>query len=233
VDHSSGEVIWTLGGRQSTFKMGAGTSFAFQHDVRVHPGHDETVTVFDDGAGPPTVHKQSRALVLRLDRRRKTVELAAQDEHSPALLANFEGNTQLLTGGHAFVGWGQQPYFTEFDPRGRIVFDGRFIDANTSYRVYRLRWQGAPATTPALAASNSGSSTTVYASWNGATRVASWRVLGGKTASGLSVIRSVPKRGFETVLTVNGQPYVAVQALAANGRVLGTSKTVAPGAPGA
>jgi hypothetical protein len=28
--------------------------------------------------------------------------------------------------------------------------------------------------------------------------VASWRVLGGKTASRPSVIRSVPKQGFET-----------------------------------
>ncbi len=233
VDHDSGALIWTLGGKQSTFRMGAGTAFAFQHDVRVHPGDAETVTVFDDGAGPPTVHAQSRALVLRLDRRRGTVALAVEDRHSPSLLANFEGNTQRLPNGHEFVGWGQQPYFTEFDPHGRIVFDGRFLDANTSYRVYRLQWHGAPATAPAVAASSIGSNTTVYASWNGATEVASWRVLGGKSANGVSVIRSVPKQGFETPITVSGAPYVAVQALSANGRVLGTSKTVSSGAQGA
>jgi hypothetical protein len=230
VDHASGEVIWSLGGKESTFKMGAGTAFAFQHDVRVHPGEEDTVTMFDDGAGPPAIHSQSRAIALRIDRSARTVQLAAEDVHSPALLANFEGNTQMLASGDAFVGWGQQPYFTEFDPRGRIVFDGRFIDANTSYRVYRLQWQGTPATPPAIAASSSGPNTTVYASWNGATEVASWRVLGGKTVSRLSVIRTVPKRGFETQISVNGEAYVEVQALAANGRVLGTSKTIASGA---
>ncbi len=232
VDHGSGRVIWTLGGKQSTFKMGSGTKFAFQHDVRVHAGDDETVSAFDDGAGPPTVHSQSRAIVLRLDQRRRTASLVTQNEHSPALLASYEGNTQLLADGDEFVGWGQQPYFTEFDAHGRIVFDGRFVDANSSYRVYRLPWQGTPTTTPAIAASSNGSSTVVYASWNGATDVAYWRVLGGKSASGLSVIGKMARQGFETQLTVAREPYVAVQAVAASGRVLSTSKTVAPGAAG-
>src|SRR5207248_2986411 len=34
VDHRSGAVIWTLGGRRSSFKLGPGSPFAFQHDVR-------------------------------------------------------------------------------------------------------------------------------------------------------------------------------------------------------
>jgi hypothetical protein len=72
----------------------------------------------------------------------------------------------------------------------------------------------------------------VYASWNGATDVSSWRVLGGKAAAGLRVIRSVPKQGFETQIAVSGEPFVAVQGLAANGRVLGTSRTIASGARG-
>jgi hypothetical protein len=233
VDHNSGRVIWTLGGNQSSFKMGPGTSFAFQHDVRVHPGDDQIVTAFDDGAGPPTVHAQSRAVVLRLNPARKTVKLVRQDEHSPALLADFEGNTQTLKDGDRFVGWGEQPYFTEFDSKGQIVFDGRFIDTNTSYRVYRLPWSGTPTTPPAITASSSGSNTTVYASWNGATNVASWKVLGGKSASSLSVVRTVSKQGFETQIAVTGEPYVAVEAMAANGKVLGTSKTIASGATSA
>jgi hypothetical protein len=65
----------------------------------------------------------------------------------------------------------------------------------------------------------------VYASWNGSTEVASWRVLGGKTAGGLTV----PMQGFEIQVAVSRARYVAVQALAANGRVLGISKTVASG----
>jgi hypothetical protein len=233
LDHRSGRVVWTLGGKQSSFRMGPGTAFAFQHDVRVRAGDDETVTVFDDGAGPPAVHAQSRAITLRLDRRRMTAKLVAQDVHSPALLSNYEGDMQVLSNGHHFVGWGQQPYFTEFDPAGHIVYDGRFVDTNSSYRVFQLPWRGTPATPPAIAASTSGQVTTVFASWNGATDVAAWRVLGGKATSGLHVLRTVPREGFETQIQIGSEPYVAVQALTATGRVLATSKVMPAGATGA
>jgi hypothetical protein len=33
--------------------MGPGTSFAFQHDVRVHADNDRLLTLFDNGGGPP------------------------------------------------------------------------------------------------------------------------------------------------------------------------------------
>ena len=58
ISHQTGAINWTLGGKQSSFRMGAGAQFAFQHDVRLRPGN--LVTMFDDGAGPPAVHKQSR-----------------------------------------------------------------------------------------------------------------------------------------------------------------------------
>jgi len=70
--------------------------------------------------------------------------------HSPPLLAHFEGNVQALATGDLFLGWGEQPYFTEFDPTGKIVFDARFVDANSSYRGFRAPWTAAPATIPAL-----------------------------------------------------------------------------------
>ena len=45
----------------------AGVQFAFQHDVLVHTDSDMTVTLFDDGAGPPRVHYQSRGITVRLN----------------------------------------------------------------------------------------------------------------------------------------------------------------------
>ena len=71
LSRQSGQIIWTLGGRHSTFKLGAGATFAFQHDVRIRSGHDWYVTLFDDGGGPPEVH-QSRALELFLDMQHRT-----------------------------------------------------------------------------------------------------------------------------------------------------------------
>jgi hypothetical protein len=225
INRVTGQVIWRLGGKHSSFKMGRGTAFAFQHDVRVRSDDGTVLTVFDDGAGPPTVHSQSRAITLRLDHRRRTATLMRQSAHSPGLLANYEGNTQLLDGGDQFVGWGQQPYFTEFDPSGHVVFDGRFVDANSSYRVYRYSWVGTPQTPPSITASTAGGRTVVYASWNGATEVSRWQVLAGPTRSSLRLVASERRTGFETAVSVKGTGYhaFAVRALNAAGQALGTS----------
>ena len=67
----------------------------------------------------------------------------------------------------------------------------------------------------------------VYASWNGATAVATWTVLAGKTADAVAHIGSQRRTGFETTITVNAAgPYFAVKALDAGNRVLGRSPTV-------
>ncbi|MHB8657510.1 MAG: arylsulfotransferase family protein [Solirubrobacteraceae bacterium] len=224
--HRSAQVIWRLGGKHSTFKLGPGASFAFQHDVRIRAANDQYVSLFDDGAGPPTVHSQSRGIELYLDTKHKTARLVAQREHGPGLLAWFEGNEQLLPNGDAFLGWGQQPYATEFDGHGRTVFDVRFVGNNSSYRAYRFPWVTMPHTDPALAYSG-GPAPAVYASWNGATQVAGWRVLAGQNTHSLFTVATARRSGFETVVRLaRAEPLVEAQALDASGRVLGVSKVL-------
>jgi Arylsulfotransferase (ASST) len=226
VDHLTGGIVWTLGGKNSSFKLSSDATFAFQHDVRLHTDTDPTVTLFDDGAGPPKVHSQSRGITVRLDDKAMTASLVSEDLHSPALAASFEGNVQALADGNSFVGWGQQPYFSEFDSRGQMVFDARFVGANSSYRAYRYPWTGTPTSPPAVAASTSGSTTNVYVSWNGATQVASWLVFAGASADALRAVVTAPKQGFETQIPIAAQPYVEVQALDAAGHALATSSVV-------
>ena len=61
-------------------------------------------------------------------------------------------------------------------------------------------------------------------SWNGATGVAAWQVLAGRSARALFPIARSPRRGFETVITLHtAHRYVAVRALGGNGQVLATS----------
>ncbi len=68
----------------------------------------------------------------------------------------------------------------------------------------------------------------MYASWNGATQVASWRVLAGPGASRLTVVASAARSGFETAIAVaQGYQSFEVQALDASGRVIGTSRPLA------
>jgi hypothetical protein len=192
--------------------------------VRVY-GNDSTVTLFDDGGGPPRVHRWARGLTLRLNFHHMTATMVGQDEHSPPLSSNFEGNDQVLPGGDHFVGWGQMPYFTEFNSRGKIVFDGHFVDANANYRAYKFRWTGRPRYLPSVAA-NAGRPTIVWASWDGQTAVRRWRVFGGRSPKSMRAIRTVGIRGFETTIPIRRERYVKVQALDGKGKPLKTSATV-------
>jgi hypothetical protein len=225
ISHQTGGIGWTLGGKSSSFKMGANTSFAFQHDARLLGSG--LMTLFDDGGGPPAVHKQSRGLTLRLDTKRMTASLVVQDEHSPSVLSFYEGSDQLLHNGDSLIGYGSQPWVSEFDSHGKMVFNGRFVDANTSYRAYRYRWTGTPWAAPAFRTRTSKGTTTVYASWNGSTQVARWQVLGGSSPSKMGVVASAGKTAFETPIKLrSSRAYLEVQALDAHGAVLAHTKPI-------
>jgi hypothetical protein len=228
VNVQTGAVMWTFGSNQSTFKLGSGTSTMFQHNAIVQP--DGSLTMFDDGGGPPTV-RAGRAIRVSLNTAKGTATLVNQYTHSPALKTNFEGNAQVLSNGDVFVGWGQQPYFTEFSAAGKMLFDARFTSNTSSYRAYRMPWTGQPNTPPNIAvAPNNDGTTEVWASWNGATTVASWQVLAGPRPGSLVPLLIAPKRGFETAIAApTGMPYFSVQALDSSGHVLATS--AASGAP--
>jgi len=67
----------------------------------------------------------------------------------------------------------------------------------------------------------------VSVSWNGATEVASWRVLAGSSPSALAPAATIAKSGFQTTIQAPAAgPYVQVQALSSAGSVLASSATV-------
>jgi hypothetical protein len=223
ISRATGEVLWTLGGKASSFKAGKGTNFYWQHDAQLHPGG--LLTVFDDGATPKE-EKESRALELQIDLHSMRVSLKRAYTHSPPILAGAQGNMQLLPNGHVVVGWGTGHAFSEYAPSGKQVWDGLFTPPLYSYRAYRSRWRAKPTDPPAIAVSaGSKKAVTVYASWNGATDVSRWRLLAGSSRSDLAPIATVGKSGFETAIhaKTSGR-YLAVRALAKSGSALGTSK---------
>jgi hypothetical protein len=226
VDARSGQVSWRLGGKHSTFHLGRDERFAWQHDARFLPGG--RVSLFDDEAAPKA-GTQSRVLVFRLDTADRTAKLVTTSDHSPAVLASSQGNAQTLPNGNMFVGWGAEPYYSEFTSDGRLVYDARLPGPDESYRAFRATWTGRPTSRPSVAVRpGANRATTVHASWNGATEVSSWRVLAGSTSTALSpVTPTTPRTGFETTISTKspGQ-YFAVQALDASGRVIATSRAV-------
>jgi hypothetical protein len=226
VDRATAKIVWRLGGTKTSFKMGRGTTTAWQHDA--HPQDDGTLLTFDNGASPP-VHKVSRALTLRLDERAKTVKMVSARVHPRRLLSATQGNVQALPNGNLFVGYGSQRWFAEFDKRGKVVFDGHLARGNDGYRVFRLPWEGRPAERPRAVASTSGGRVTARASWNGATGVARWELLAGPSADRLERVKSAASDGFETAITAGSrQPFVAMRALDGAGNVLATSSPIRP-----
>ena len=224
LDRRSGAVLWRLGGKRSDFELGSGARFAWQHDARTRL--DGRLTVFDNGAAP-AVERHSRGLILELDERAMRAALVSQYTH-PHVLAGSQGNVQLLPGGNVFVGWGEIPRVSEFHRSGRLVFDAILGKDYECYRAFRLPWHATPAEAPALALTRAASGElTAYASWNGATDVAAWRLLAGDSAAAMRPITATGATGFETAIrTAAAGAALAVQALDAGGARIGQSGLV-------
>jgi hypothetical protein len=213
-----GRIIWRLGGKHSDFGPSEAVKFAFQHNARLHPRN--LLTLFDNG-GNPRVEPFSRPLELRLDMETKRATVVKTFLPPKRIASPFEGNLQLLPDGGALVGWGGVRIVSEFSRSGSLRFQLELPYGDT-YRAYRSVWTGRPATAPRKAAGAG----VVYASWNGETGIARWQVLAGPDRAHLRVVGTAPWAGLETAIPADtsSATIVAVRALDARGRVLGTSR---------
>ena len=225
VDLHSGAVRWRIGGKRSSFRLGAGVAFHYQHDAAWQPGG--LVSVFDNGGAE---ERQSRGLVLDPDSARATVTLVKQFINPDAtLLTDSQGDLLRLPGGNWLMGYGGLPNFTEFDGAGQVLLDAALGPEVQSYRTYLAPWSGRPMTAPAIAAQATSGVVTVEASWNGATAVSAWQVLAGSSPASMSVVATQPRHGFETTITVaTTAPEVSIAAVGAAGQVLARSATITP-----
>jgi hypothetical protein len=239
INKPTGRIVWQLGGKQSNFTIESGAEFSWQHDARFLPNN--VVSMFDDnccennGGSVPPGTPPSHGLFLQLDLTNMTASLQTQYYHDPNLNVGSQGNAQSLADGNVFIGWGQSAYYGEFAPGGNTaddpalntLYDAEMPGSNYTYRAYREDWVGNPYYPPSIAVQSKNGQTTVYASWNGATEIASWELLASSTNRNLLPITNVTKTGFETAISVtNAGPYFQVQALGANGQILGVSKVV-------
>jgi hypothetical protein len=151
VNRHTGQIIWELGGKQSTFKLEAapgqvldraGEIFAYQHDPEAI-GNGE-YTVFDDESGGGAgLLPYSRAVTVKLNLATKVATLVKSVKQPEDLVAVAEGNAQTARNGDLFVSWGVQPYISEFSPSGHLLFNAQLLGGLTSYRAYRLPWHPA------------------------------------------------------------------------------------------
>jgi len=217
LDRRSGQIIWRLGGKHGDFQIAPEAVFAWQHDARRQP--DGTITMFDNG------DSLSRALQLNVDEKARRVTLQRAFAHPSKLHASSQGNVQVLPSGNVLVGWGAQPFVSEFSSAGKLLFDAQLGTDYMSYRAYRVPWSGTGEGKPTVAIERSRGHADAFISWNGDTRVARWVALTGMSDATLSAIGSVPRTGFETGMRLSPLlTRLAIRGVDTAGATVGTSK---------
>lgn len=227
IDHTSGDITWRLGGKNSSFTMGDNTDFSWQHDNRWRS--DDTISLFDNAASDwQSDAEYARGMLLKIDTEQMTADLEKEWLPWNQTVSVSQGNLQILDNGNAVIGWGHQPFFQEYDSDGNVLWAARFgVGDVQSYRAYRFEWTGHPRTSPTIAVSGTSDNITVYASWNGATEIQSWQLLGSTNDApqDATELSTVTKNDFETVIsyTDGGYDYFQVAALNQDGDTLAFS----------
>lgn len=234
INKPTGDIVWRLGGKQSSFAIESGGEFSWQHDARFLPNN--LVSLFDDNSnGSSDSEPPSHGLILQLDLDNMTASINRTYYHAPNISVASQGNLQSLPNGNKFIGWGQSPYYSEYNEEGNtevnptlnLLYAAQIPSTNYSYRAYRHDWSGKPFYPPSIGIKSSKGRITVYASWNGSTKTTQWQVFSGSKPKKLSLIDSAEKSGFETAIPVTKKgPYFQVKALNSRGKVIGESKII-------
>jgi hypothetical protein len=176
VDRHSGNIIWQLGGKASSFTLqaapgqtlnNAGEIFAWQHDPEALG--NGVYTVFDNesagaantGVGSTAEFGLSRVVRFKLNTQAHTATLLQSYNQPDALTAPSQGNGQTTADGNLVVGWGSLPYFSEYDTAGDLLFNAEFPTGVNTYRAYLQPWN------PSSGGGNGGGQGGGPGGWNG------------------------------------------------------------------
>ncbi|KAI8218087.1 hypothetical protein K4K53_008945 [Colletotrichum sp. SAR 10_77] len=238
INGTDGSIIWRLAGTNSSFDLGEGVDFCFQHHARwlSQDGDEEVLSLYDNSAhgtehgGGREVHTAptSSGKIIRVNTRTWKAELVQGFYPPDDLLSKSQGSTQILPGGNALVNWGSSGAVTEFKADGTAIFhaymdSGDLGVAVENYRAFRFNWTGLPSEEPAIVALENKDGTAVYVSWNGDTETETWRFYELTDEYGSrSFLGESRRTGFETSLHVPGRRVgrVAAEAVDALGGVL-------------
>ncbi|KAF3392710.1 hypothetical protein F1880_008788 [Penicillium rolfsii] len=235
IDGSTGEALWTLGGKNNDFSdesNGAATGFEWQHDARWHGPNQ--ITLFNNAAnGNYDLEKISHGALIELDIPARKATLLTSYNHPQDLMAVSQGNLQVLDTGHVLVGWGHSAAYTEFSEDGHVLCNVHFgasayfsFGRVVSYRVTKGSWVGTPDTLPDVAVVED----SVSVSWNGATEVASWRLEGWDGGSlenmVFTAVDQVDRTGFETKIPLPPEitSFFRIRAIDVDGDIIGTTE---------
>lgn len=140
INLETGEVIWRLGGKNSTFLfINDPVRLSWQHTARPVLNQPNHYTIFDNGntRTPP----YSRVVEYKIDMLNKSAEKVWEYRPSPDRYTSAQGSAQRLTNGNTLIGWGRvdSKLLTEVSPEKEIIFEINGIGAS---RVMRYEWEG-------------------------------------------------------------------------------------------
>ena len=132
IDTQTGDVIWRLGGKNSSFNFENPSALPFRHQHGVRAlGNDIELLDNLGEAGP------SRAERYQLDVSTRVAHLSASFTAPPGIIAQLGGSTQSL-GNHTLVAFGNGGGLDEYDAAGNVVWH---VVGNAGYvfRAQRIR----------------------------------------------------------------------------------------------
>ncbi|KAJ5614011.1 hypothetical protein N7528_007665 [Penicillium herquei] len=234
ISGKDGSVIWRLHGANPSFRN-INFSFSQQHDARwlFENGTHSVVSLYNNGYnGFNRTHAYSAGMIILIDHVDNTaLQIRDYKPYIHDLISSSQGNLQRLPNGNVFMGWGNNRYVSEHDEEGNIVLWAEFAAGPVmNYRAMKFDWEGNPTDSPAMWAysrtADPFSPTTLYVSWNGATRVNTWRFFGAANMTGpWTLLDETEKTGFETEYTnTSFYAWTRAEAIDRNGVVLGRSE---------
>nr|ODN89467.1 hypothetical protein L203_02177 [Cryptococcus depauperatus CBS 7841] len=193
ISASTGEILWTIGSKNSSFAMGDVYSTMLPPLGRVMEKWQEDcyqmLTWVTVSKSQGSIQQQSNSnylvgWVLRLPL--------------------FQWMTDNLSG------WGQMPFFSEYASDDTLISSVQFGAGNVQgYRILRQRWTAYPTTKLIIFVIHNSNNDQyeVYTSWNRATEIDQWALYGVISLSGsasIDKLNSVDKTELKTSFAVNG-----------------------------
>lgn len=238
INGTDGSIIWRLAGTNSSFDLGDGVDFCFQHHARwlSQEGDEEVISLYDNSAhgtehdDGSEVHTAptSSGKIIRVNTNTWKADLVQGFYPPDDLRSKSQGSTQILPGGNALVNWGSSGAVTEYKPDGTPIFHA-YMDSGDlgvgvqNYRAFRFNWTGLPTEDPAIVSLKNADGTTAYVSWNGDTETRVWRFYEVTDEHGSrEFIGETKRESFETSLHVDGgyPAKIVAEAVDSRGNVL-------------
>ena len=143
IDHTTGDIIWRLGGNHSDFSFVDDNGFAGQHDARRNTNGN--ITIFDNQF---LTTSGSRGVEYELDLTDSTASVVSEYSYNWPLNCYSLGSYRQMDNGYEIVGWGNtkrpEPSITLLDAQHNIATDLFFQDTVVTYRAFFQEFELGP-----------------------------------------------------------------------------------------